>query len=58
MLEDPEDTNMSSEGPKTSSEDHQTQAEKEEEDLSSSKKGRNVNKVLITFAFNALNPLN
>ena len=57
MPEDPEDTNVSSEGPMTSSEDHQAQIEEKEEDLSLSKKGRNADKVPITSAFNTLNPL-
>ena len=48
---------MSSEGPGTSFEDHQAQTKEEEEDLLSSKKGRNADKAPITSVFNVLNPL-
>ena len=48
---------MSSEGPGTSFEDHQAQTKEDEEDLLSSKKGRNADKAPINSVFNALNPL-
>ena len=57
IFEDPEDTNVSLGGLRTSSEDHLAQTKEEKEDLSSSKKGKNAYKVSITSAFNTLNPL-
>ena len=57
MLKNLEDTNMSLEGPRTNFEDHQAQTEEEEEDLSSTKKEKNVDKTSITSALNTLNSL-
>ena len=48
---------MSSKGPRPSFEDHWAQTEEEKEDLSSSKKRKNVDKAFITSAFNTLNHL-
>ena len=53
----PEDADMSSEGPRPRFEDHRAQTKKEKEDFSSSKKRRNADKAFIAFAFNTLNPL-
>ena len=55
--EDLEDTDVSSEGPMTNFEDYRAQTEEEHEHLSSSKKGKNVDKTPITSVFNTLNPL-
>ena len=57
MPEDPKDINMSSEGPRTSSEDHRAKMEEEEEDLSLGMEGKKADKASITSAFNTLNSL-
>ena len=57
MPEDPEDTLLSSKGPKTNSEDHWAQIEEEEGDLSASKERKIVDKASIISAFNTLNLL-
>ena len=57
ISKDPEDADMSSEGPRPRFEGHQAQTKEEKEDFSSSKKRRNADKAFIAFAFNTLNPL-
>ena len=57
MLEDTEDTLLSSKGPKTNSEDHRAQTEEEKGDLLASKERKTVNKASIISAFNTLNLL-
>ena len=56
--EDLEDTDTSSEGPKSNAEDHWTRIEEERESWPLSKKGKNTDKTSIISPFNALNPLN
>ena len=55
--EDPKDIDTSSEGLKSSSEDHQVWTEEKKEILSSSKKRKSTNKASIISIFNALYPL-
>ena len=57
MPKDPEDTLLSSKGPKTNSEDHRAQTEEEEGDLLASKERKTVDKASIISAFNTLNLL-
>ena len=58
MPEDPKDIDASFEGPKFNAENHRTRTEEERESWSQTKTRENTDKVSITSAFNALNPLN
>ena len=58
MPEDLEDTLLSSEGTRTSSEDHRAETEEEKRNLSAIKDGKNVDKASISYTFNTLNPFN
>ena len=57
MLENLEDTDTPSEGPKSSFEDHQARTEEKKESLSSSKRRKITDKASITSVFNTLHPL-